>query len=273
MKLPLKTIITYLLLFFLFFFFALLFNQKVIAANIAVTSSIILLMGLMLVAGILDGFNPCAFSTLLLWVGYLLNRFGAEIENDQTIAEQRKNILSYAFIYAFGIFFIYFLLGAGMIEFLRISSIQTKIILQIAGLAVVVLGVLMLRDSFFTQSKALIKMPAFLHPLYKKFSKPASKFGSFLSGIVIGLCSVPCGGAIYMAVLIIIQSKPFTMKYPLLLIYNIGFIFPVVLLAFLLSNKKLLQTISQDFIMIRKRLRIIIGIVTILLGYISIVLA
>ncbi|XJZ28054.1 cytochrome c biogenesis CcdA family protein [Bacillota bacterium Lsc_1132] len=259
MKLPLKTIVTYLFAFFMLLFFSILFNQNFMAANIAATTSIVLLMGLMLVAGILDGFNPCAFSTLLLWVGFLLNRFGTEIENNKNIAEQRRNILSYAFIYAFGIFFIYFLLGLGIIEFLRFSSIQTRLLLQILAVTVVVMGVLMIRDSFFNQSKAIIKMPVFLHPLYKKFRKPASKFASFISGIVIGICSVPCGGAIYMAVLIIIQSKSFAVKYPLLFIYNIGFILPVVLLALLLSNKKLLQKLSQDFIMVRKRLRILIA--------------
>lgn len=35
----------------------------------------------MILAGILDGFNPCAFTTLLLWSGFLLNRFGAEIDS------------------------------------------------------------------------------------------------------------------------------------------------------------------------------------------------
>lgn len=273
MKISLKTTIICLFIFIMLFFFSFLFNQSVMTTNIAATTSILLLIWLMLLAGILDGFNPCAFSTLLLWTGFLLNRFGTEIDNSLDIEKQRKNILSYAFYYALGIFSIYILLGLGILELFRLSTSQTKILTQIAGFVVVVLGVLMVRDSFFKHSRAIIKMPAFLHPLYKKFSKPASKFGSFLSGIVIGLCSVPCGGAIYMAILIIIQSKPFAVKYPLLFVYNIGFILPVVILSLILSNKKLLKSISQDFILMRSKLRLMIGVITILLGYFSILMA
>lgn len=273
MKTPLKTTMLYLFSFFLLFFFIFLLNQSFIAANIAATTSIILLFGLMFLAGILDGFNPCAFSTLLLWTGFLLNRFGTEINNNLDIGRQRKNILSYAFLYALGIFLIYILLGIGILELFEISSMQTKTLAQISGIIVVILGVLMVRDTVFKHSQAIIKMPTFLHPIYKKYSKPVSKFGSFLSGIVIGLCSVPCGGAIYMAILIIIQSRPFTVKYPLLFVYNLGFILPVVLFALILSNKKLLQSISQDFILIRNKLRLIIGIVTILLGFFAIMIA
>lgn len=273
MKLPLKTTIISLFVFFMIFFFSFFINQNFIANNIAATTSIVLLIGLMVIAGILDGFNPCAFSTLLLWSGFLLNRFGSEIGNSPDIRKQRKNILSYAFFYAFGIFFIYFLLGLGILEFFKLSSLQITVLTQFAGLVVVVLGVLMVRDSFFKNSKALIKMPAFLHSIYKKYSQPSSKFGSFLSGIVIGLCSVPCGGAIYMAILLIIQSEPFMVKYPLLLVYNLGFILPVIILAFILSNKKLLQIISQDFILFRNQIRLMIGIITILLGFFSIIMA
>lgn len=273
MKTPLKTTIIGLFLFFILLFFSFLLNQSIMAASIAATTSIILLIGFMLIAGILDGFNPCAFSTLLLWTGFLLNRFGSEIDHELNIERQRKNILSYAFFYAFGIFFIYILLGIGILELFQISSIQTKTLAQTAGFVVVVLGVFMIRDSLLKQSQAIIKMPRFLHPIYKKYSNPVSKFGSFLSGIVIGLCSVPCGGAIYMAILIIIQSKPFVVKYPLLFVYNLGFILPVVIFALILSNKKLLQSISQDFILMRNKLRLMIGIITILLGFSSIWLA
>ncbi|GGM29585.1 hypothetical protein GCM10011351_14610 [Paraliobacillus quinghaiensis] len=272
MKVSLLKLMTSLFLFFLVFFISFFVDQNIIADNVA-TTSIILLIAIIFLAGILDGFNPCAFSTLLLWSGFLLHRFGAGIDGELTVEKQRKKILSYAFFYALGIFFIYFLLGVGILELFRLTAIQTRLLLQIAGFIIVVLGVLMIRDVFVIHKKAIIKMPAFLHPIYKKFSEPVSKIGSFLSGIVIGLCSVPCGGAIYMAVLLIIQEKTFTVKYPLLFLYNLGFVLPVFILAFILSNKKLLTSLSRDFILSRGKLKLIIGITTILLGYLSILLS
>ena len=274
MKLPLKSTIIGIFLFFLLFFFSLLFEQRLVTVNIAASTSLMLLIGLMFLAGVLDGFNPCAFSTLLLWSGFLLNRFGNEIENTRDIKRKQRNILNFALYYAFGILFIYFLLGVGTLELFQLTSRQTTATLsQIAGLIVVVLGVIMLRDSLLTHTKAIIKMPAFLHPIYKKYSEPTTKLASFFSGIVVGLCSVPCGGAIYMAILILLNSEPFSVKYPLLLVYNVGFILPVVVLALTLSNKKLLQSVSRDFISFKSNLKILIGIMTILLGLFSIYIA
>ena len=75
-----------------------------------------------------------------------------------------------------------------------------------------------------------------------------------------------------MAVIFILNSEPFIVKYPILFIYNIGFIIPVVVLALTISNKKLLNYISYDFVKTKFLLKKIIGIITIILGLVSIYL-
>jgi cytochrome c biogenesis protein CcdA len=59
------------------------------------TTSIILLIAIIFLAGILDGFNPCAFSTLLLWSSFLLHRFGAGIDGGLTVEKQRKKNMTF----------------------------------------------------------------------------------------------------------------------------------------------------------------------------------
>lgn len=235
--------------------------------------SFILLIGLMFLAGVLDGFNPCAFSTLLIWLGFLINNFGNQIDDNKKINNKQKTIHSFAFFYSLGIFVIYFLIGMG---FLMVGDVinpkYIPLITRIAGFIIVVLGLITLRDSLSKKQNPIIKMPKILYPLVQKYSKPTTKFASFLSGIMIGLCTIPCSGAIYMAVIFILNSEPFMVKYPILFIYNIGFILPVVILAITITNKKLLIYLSQDFLKTKLLIKKIIGIITIVLGIISIYL-
>lgn len=259
-------------IFFLFFVAALLIDQNDILSDVG-KLGVISLIALMFLAGTLDGFNPCAFNTLLLWSGFLLNRFGTVIDKENVL-EKRKIIISYALIYSLGIFVVYFLLGIGFLNTINLTSkFFTTLFSQIMAFIVIILGITMIRDSWLPSDKAIIKMPKFLHPLYKKYSEPTTKLSAFLNGIVVGLCAVPCGGAVYMGVLIIIQNNSFMTKYPLLLVYNIGFIVPVLILAFTLANKKMLQSLSREFIRFRRKIKIILAIITIVLGLLSIYLA
>ncbi|MDP2814016.1 MAG: cytochrome c biogenesis protein CcdA [Erysipelotrichaceae bacterium] len=235
--------------------------------------SFLLLLGLMFLAGVLDGFNPCAFSTLLIWMGFIINNFGNQIDDQKGILQKQKTIQSFALFYSLGIFAIYFLIGMGF--FLVGDIINPKyipLVTRIAGLVIVILGLVTIRDSFSKRKNPIIKMPKILYPIVQKFSKPTTKIGSFISGIMIGLCTIPCSGAIYMAVIFILNSEPFAIKYPILFIYNIGFILPIAVLAITISNKQLLTYLSQDFLKTKLLIKRIIGIITVILGIVSIYL-
>jgi len=272
MKYKLKSTIAGVLFFFLLFFLAFTLQQQELLTSFSLSeATFITLLGLMILAGILDGFNPCAFTTLLLWSGFLLNRFGIQVGSEESISKGRRRLLGYAMFYAFGIMIVYFVFGVGLLQLSLVVNPQDITLLsKIFGLIITMLGVVMLRDSFYSPTESFIKMPSFLYPFYNKFKEPATKFAAFLSGIVVGLCSVPCSGAIYLAVLLLIRSEPFVERTTILFFYNIGFILPVVWFAVILANKKLLQAVSKDFVASRKYLKRIIAAVTILLGLLSI---
>jgi len=275
MKTHLRGFIISLSIFIGLFLIALTIPQLSILSSIdnLSTISILLLISIMFLAGILDGFNPCAFSTLLIWIGFLLSNFGKQINEKQDIKEKQKRIYTFAFFYALGIFITYLLIGTGLLMIGDIiNPVYIPLITRLAGFIIVILGLLMIRDILSRDGKVIMKMPKFLYPVVQKYSKPTTKFASFISGVLIGLCTIPCSGAIYMAVIFILNPQPFVIKYPILFIYNIGFILPVVLLVITVSNRKLLTYLSQDFIKSKRILKIIIGIITVLLGLVSIYL-
>lgn len=280
MKTKFKGLIIGLSIFIILFIVALFIPQTNLLSNSLLNNiknltiiSFLLIAGLMFFAGMLDGFNPCAFSTLLIWMGFLMNNFVSQIGEENTIKEKQKKIRSFAFYYSLGIFLIYFLIGMGFLMVGDIISTEyIPLITRIAGFIIIILGLITLRDSLSKKNNPIIKMPKVLYPLVQKFNKPTTRIASFISGVIIGLCTIPCSGAIYMAVIFILNSEPFIVKYPILFIYNIGFIIPVVVLALTISNKKLLNYISYDFVKTKLLLKKIIGIITIILGLVSIYL-
>ncbi len=273
MKTHLRPFILWISVFVILFTLSIIISQESIYSNITEISgiSIFLLIGIMLLAGILDGFNPCAFSTLLLWIGFLLNNFNTQMNGESEFKHKQKMIRGFAIYYTIGIFLVYFIFGTGALlitDMIRPSSIS--LLTKIAGLVVVILGLITLRDSMSKGKTKVIKMPKVLYPLVKKFSKPTTKFAALISGFVIGLCTIPCSGAIYMAVLVILNTKFQSVMYPILLVYNIGFVLPVIILTLAISNKKILTYVSQDFLKSKSLIRLILSIVTILLGLITI---
>lgn len=274
-KPSLRTLVITLLGFFLLFFLAFSLEQQDLLGSVSLQEAAFLtLLGLIVLAGILDGFNPCAFATLLLWSGFLLNRFGSHIGSEEEMANARRKLISYALLYALGIVSVYFIFGAGLLQLSNLINPQDITLLsRLFGFIVTILGVVMIRDSFYAPGKSIIKMPAFLYPLFRKYKEPASNFASFISGIVVGLCSIPCSGAIYLAVLIMIRSEPLVERTTILFFYNVGFVLPVIWFALILANKKLLQAVSREFITSRANMKRMIGAVTILLGVLAIYLS
>ncbi|MCD8501315.1 MAG: hypothetical protein LRY71_06050 [Bacillaceae bacterium] len=117
-----------LFIFFLLFYVATLINQVELSQHI-LYANLFLFVGMMFLAGILDGFNPCAFSTLLLWSGYLLTKFGKSMD-EKDIEKQRRLILSYALYYSLGIFFVYLLLGLGILQLINITSYSVTTLMK-----------------------------------------------------------------------------------------------------------------------------------------------
>jgi cytochrome c-type biogenesis protein len=274
MKFHLKPAVLGLMFFFLLLLAAITIQQSVIVDSVSFAkTAFIILLGLMVVAGILDGFNPCAFTTLLLWSGFFLNRFGAEVNNPESLDRKRRRLLGYALLYAIGIMSVYFIFGAGLLQLSRFIQPQDiRLFSKLFGLIVTILGLMMLRDSMLPPSQWIVKMPSFLHPLYKKYSEPTTKLAAAVSGVVVGLCSIPCSGAIYMAVLVILQPQPWIERTTALFFYNLGFVAPVLLFAGILTDKKLLQAVSKDFLLSRNTLKRIIAAATILMGILAIYL-
>ena len=62
----------------------------------------------MLIAGFIDGLNPCAFATIVFLVSYL-----------SFLGKKSKEILIYGIIFTFGVFIAYIIAGVGLMAGFR----------------------------------------------------------------------------------------------------------------------------------------------------------
>ncbi|MBF6595843.1 MAG: cytochrome C biogenesis protein [Thermaceae bacterium] len=219
------------------------------------------------VAGFADGINPCAITTLLLFVGALL----AVVErssNLEDVRQAKRYVWAVAGAYILGIFLLYFLLGVGFIE---VSGLQrfgnTHLFTRLAGLIAIVLGLIMTAEYFYPNSPIRLTMPAGLHGLAHKWGRKTTLGGAFVGGVLIGTCTIPCGGAMYLAVAALIGSLPSkAYGYTLLTWYNLAFILPLVLLVAVGSSRAVLQKVSRLHITQRGLVKLGLGVFVVAVG-------
>lgn len=189
-------------------------------------------------AGLLDGVNPCAFATLIFFVSYLL-----------FIGRRRRDIMIMSFFFILAVFVSYFAIGVGAYNILKYLSnyeLIGKIIFLCFGVIALVLGILSLRDYLLARqgklNKMLLQLPMGIKQRIHKGIKEKTAtggiiIGSLIAGFLISYLEFGCTGQVYLPTITFMISKAgFTMKPVIsLLLYNLMFILPLIIIAILAS--------------------------------------
>jgi cytochrome c biogenesis protein CcdA len=184
-----------------------------------------------LVAGFIDGLNPCAFATIVFLVSYLA-----------FLGKKTKEILTYGITFTFGVFIAYLLAGMGLMAGFRQLSgfpLITKGIYLVIAVFAFVLGIISLYDYVLFRRGQMAKMKLQLPMALKKKvhgiirkqtrSTKAGFIGTFTLGFVIAGTEVVCTGQLYLPTIGYIMTIPKLRAYAFLnlVFYNIMFIVPL----------------------------------------------
>jgi cytochrome c biogenesis protein CcdA len=184
-----------------------------------------------LVAGFIDGLNPCAFATIVFLVSYLA-----------FLGKKTKEILTYGIIFTLGVFIAYLLAGMGLMTGFRQLSgfpLITKGIYLIIAIFAFVLGIISFYDYVLFRRGQMEKMKLQLPMALKKKihgiirvqirSPKAGFLGTFVLGFVIAGTEVICTGQLYLPTIGYIMTIPRLRAYAFLnlVFYNIMFIIPL----------------------------------------------
>lgn len=195
-----------------------------------------------LVAGVVDGINPCAFTVLLLFITALLSTLKTEEANPGNL---RSRMLGLGGIYIAAVFITYLALGVGLLKSMDFFTRQ-HLPARVGALAAVLFGLWMLKDYFLPDLGWRLQAPAKVSLIARQAAKKASLPALVVSGFLIGLCTVPCSGAVYLGVLSLLALQPTKMLgYGYLLLYNLVFILPLVVILIMASARPTLNRLAH----------------------------
>ncbi len=184
-----------------------------------------------MIAGIIDGVNPCAFATLIFFLSYLLVR-----------KKSRRDILLVGASFTIGVFVTYLLMGIALYHalfYVKGISAVSALLFPVTGTVALLFGFYSLYDYFKVRTEEeeemLLQLPERVKKLIRRTIR--SNFRShylvlitFFTGAIISLLEFMCTGQVYLPTIVYIIGVPGYQAKALfyLVLYNLMFIWPLV---------------------------------------------
>ena len=211
-------------------------------------------------AGLVDGINPCAIAVLLVFVSATLLAVGATMEGG--LGERRRALFRGGTAYVTGMFVTYLLIGLGLMGFagaLQQDHIGTKIFAVVA----IAWSLLALQEALLPELGERLRMPPMLHSRAQRWVQRASLPGLFAAGSLIGLCTVPCSGNVYLAVLALLSSRAdLGQALGYLVLYNLAFVLPLIALLGAAATPAAMRALARWQLHNRASLKLALGLTT-----------
>lgn len=203
-------------------------------------------------AALVDGLNPCAFATLILFISYLA-----------LTGRKGREVLLVGLAFALGVFATYLLVGLGILKFLATLPFLKTIGRWIYGATAVlclVLAALSLNDYFKArrgQAEGMrLRLPLRLRRWVNRVIRESMGMRAFglsalVTGFIVSLIELACTGQVYLPTILFVLGIPEmrARAFAYLLLYNLVFILPMVVvfvLAYLgTSSEKLTVFLSR----------------------------
>ncbi len=219
------------------------------------------LLFMMIGGGLLDGINPCAIAMLLMFISIM------------GFTKKSKTLIVITVSYIVGIVVIYFAIGLGLLSLFGLAeesfeNFSRYLYIFLIGLFSF-LFVLTMYDFFMTRSQKYEnvknQLPSAIRNFNKRLIEKMSKlieeengfkrnflvvFIPFLIGVIIGITEAACTGQLYItAIAIVMENSPATgvsfYEIFFILVFNIAFIIPLSLIAFIAIKSRNVMSISN----------------------------
>lgn len=205
--------------------------------------------------GFLDGIHPCAIAILIFFIAFLI-----------TLQRSFKNIFLLGLVYIFVIFLTYLTVGVGLLSGIVILG-QPHFFAKLGSWLLIILGLINIKDFFFPQFPLHLRMPKFSSPKIQQYLEKATLPTVAAAAFLVGLCSIPCAGGIYVAVTSLLASKTtYLTGFLYLLLYNLMFVMPLLILLFIAVNPLTLAKIAEWRKRNERAEKLTMGITMVLIG-------
>jgi cytochrome c biogenesis protein CcdA len=203
-------------------------------------------------AGLVDGSNPCAFTTIICLLTAL------------TLAGRlKREILLMGILFTLSVFVTYLLLGLGFFRAIRVASsfpVASVVLRWLLVSVLVVFAGLSFYDYSLIRSgrstKIILKLPSHfrrqIQAIVKSHVRTTAIVGSsVLLGFLVSLFELGCTGQVYFPFIVYaVRIERQTLGYLLLLVYNLCFVLPLVVIfvvAYLgISSRRLTELFQKN---------------------------
>ena len=202
------------------------------------------------IAGLIDGINPCAFATIVFFITYL-----------SATGRGRREILAVGLCFSAAVFATYFAVGLGALQTilkLRIYAQVSKTIDIAAGVAAALFGFLSMWDYFKARKGKIDEMrlvlPSFLK---RKINVNISRqlrlrgvvIGAIVAGGLVSLFELACTGQVYLPTIALISGNLVlrVKGVAFLVLYNLMFILPLLAILATVNFGMSSETLSGIF--------------------------
>jgi len=224
------------------------------------------ILPLIIISGLLDGINPCAFAVLLFFLTFLFR-----VMQSSPSREMKRRIIEVGTVYITSIYIAYLLIGIGILNAIAFLPFSNLIAL-LGAILVITLGIISIKDYFFPGKGISLKIPSKQWKTIARLIHKATIPSTFLIGFIVALFEFPCTGGIYVAILGMLAVKASQLEGIIyLLLYNIAFVIPLIAILVLASNRQVVEKLRDWQKAENLKMKLLIGLFMIALGAIILI--
>jgi cytochrome c biogenesis protein CcdA len=181
-------------------------------------------------------------------------------------AENRRRLLLIGGTYVSAVFLFHLIMGVGLFSVVSLSGLS-KMFSLIGGAVALILGIVTIIDVARNREHYLLSIPDSGKGLIGRYIRQASLPAAFVLGILAGVLGFSCTGGIYISILGLMgRSLSLADGLPYLILYNLVFVLPLVLVTLLVAYGIPPERAEQWRIDNKRILRLAIGLIMITLG-------
>ncbi len=223
-----------------------------------------LTLGIIIAAALADSINPCVFGVLIFLLAYMTRVF-----------KNTARMLIAGLTYITTVYLTYFLIGVGIFTLAYTAGLAKPFYWFAASVAIIA-GLFEVKDYFWYGKGFSLQMIPGAAERIKKYSIAMERMetvhpllslavAAFL-GIFVVFVELPCTGAPYLAILGLLTKGAYASGIPLLLLYNLIFILPLIVIVALVYTGYASKTLEKWRKEHRGVMRLGIGLFLLTLG-------
>ena len=211
---------------------------------------------------LIDSINPCAIGVMILLLSTIL------------VSKKKSKMIKIGLLYVFAVFTTYFLFGLGLTAFMaNIPLYVAEYISIVVGTLVVMAGLLEIKDYFWYGKSISLSIPKeYAKKIQKKMQNVSVGTVIFLGAFVASV-ELPCTGGPYLAITLILAQNFNLAALILLVIYNIIFVLPLIVILILTVIGVKLSSIQNWKQSNKSYMRLAAGLLLIGLGWMLMLIA